>query len=88
MPDIRPRQVLNHDLILVAIADDKDDKALPLQIEGQRSRQGKRRRAGDDNHLQTSTTASPLGTARFPVVSAGAISTVDDGAGRDDEEAG
>ncbi len=71
----------------MAVGDDKHNKALPLQVQRQRPRQGQGGRAGDDHDVHAAAAAGPPGPPCLPPPCCALVCPVGDDAGGDDDEA-
>lgn len=78
---------MDHVLVLGSVADDKDDEAAPLQVEGERLCQGQGGRPGDDDDLGAAAIPGPRGAAGLLQPAAPTIAFVGGGADDDDDDA-
>lgn len=86
-PDVRPREVLHHGLIIDCVARNKDDKAPPLKIQGKRPRQRQIRRSGNDDDLEAGPIPRPPRPSRLPGKPAPLVTPIHHDAGREDGQA-
>ncbi len=77
-PDVRPCQVLHHDLVFLAAGYNVHDEAFPLKVQRERPCQGQRRGSSDNHNLSSAATARPFCPPDLPKCHAAPICPVGD----------